>query len=92
MMNFSEKLVMNYSYSEPKIELSPKDPCKVYLRFEQDLNNSVKNWLNKIFEIEKSRQLNESSLSVKVSHSNVSAVSSKTKLFQKSHVHCINKM
>jgi hypothetical protein len=47
-INSSEKLTMAYSLSEPKIELSPKDPCKVYLRFEQDSNNTVKNWLTKV--------------------------------------------
>jgi hypothetical protein len=47
-INSSEKLTMPYSLSEPKLELSPKDPCKVYLRFEQDANNKVRTWLNKI--------------------------------------------
>jgi len=31
-------------------------------------------------------------MSIKVPHSNVSSMTSKTKLFQKSHVHCINKL
>ena len=85
---------MLYTLSEPKIQLSPKDPCKVYLRFQQDTNNTVKGWLNKATGIEKNSNanMNESSLSMKIPHSNVSAVSSKTKLFQKSYTRCINKL
>lgn len=46
-----EKLVKEYTISEPKIELNPKDPTRVYLRFEQDQSNSIREWLNKIFNI-----------------------------------------
>jgi hypothetical protein len=46
-----EKLVKEYSISEPKLELNPKDPTRVYLRFEQDQNNTVRDWLNRIFNL-----------------------------------------
>lgn len=36
--------------------------------------------------------MNQSSMSIKIPHSNVSAVGSKNKLFQKSYVSCPNKM
>lgn len=37
--------------SEPKIELNPKDSTRVYLRFEQDQTNSVREWLNTIYNV-----------------------------------------
>jgi hypothetical protein len=50
-----EKLVKDYTMSEPKIELNPKDSTRVYLRFEQDQRNSVREWLNNIFNVNTSR-------------------------------------
>lgn len=97
-MNSQEKLVMPYTFSEPKLELSPKDPCKVYFRFEQDTGNMVRGWLDKLTKKEgvgsnKNVSLNESSMSIKVPHSNVSSgTSAKSRLFQKPHTHCANKL
>ena len=45
------KLVKDYSISEPKIELNPKDPTRLYLRFEMDQTNEVREWLNNIFHL-----------------------------------------
>lgn len=45
------KLVKQYSISQPKIELNPKDPTRVYLRFEMDQINQVREWLNNIFNL-----------------------------------------
>lgn len=47
-----EKLTKDYTISEPKLELNPKDPTRVYLRFEHDQSNSVRDWLNRIFGLE----------------------------------------
>jgi hypothetical protein len=74
-----EKLKMEYSISEPKIELKPNDPTCVYLRFEQDQDNNVRNWLNKIFNINNS-VMDESSLSIRVPYSTHSN-SSKNRVF-----------
>lgn len=30
---------------EPKIEVNPKDPVKIFLRFERDTTNRVQSWL-----------------------------------------------
>ena len=49
--NSEEKLIKNYSMSEPKIEVNPKDATRVYLRFEQDQIDEVRDWLNRIFHI-----------------------------------------
>jgi hypothetical protein len=90
--NSGDKLLKDYSISEPKIELNPKDPTRVYLRFEEDQTDEVREWLNQIFHVRSTSLLDESSMSARVpfkSHSE----SSKLKLFQKSErTHCINKI
>lgn len=40
---------MEYDMYEPKLELNPKDPTKIFLRFERDEGNSVRRWLDSIF-------------------------------------------
>lgn len=85
------KLTKDYTMSEPKLELNPKDPERVYLRFEQDHDNSVREWLDAVFGLRNSRA-DESSLSIRVPYAGHSSSSSKVRLFQKSHTPCLNKM
>lgn len=74
---------MEYDMYEPKLELNPKDPTKIFLRFERDEGNSVRRWLDSIFneggeqgETESYRSKNSSS--------------SKSKIFKNSN--CVNKV
>jgi hypothetical protein len=41
---------MGFDVNEPKIEVNPKDSTKIYLRFERDEVNRVRQWLDLLFE------------------------------------------
>lgn len=40
--NTGETFSIEYNISEPRVELNPKDPTRIYLRFEQDSRNRVR--------------------------------------------------
>lgn len=75
---------MGYDIGEPRIELNPKDPTRIFLRFEQDSRNMVRNWLNQIFYEGNSKFNDNESMR---SHN---SGSSKSKLFKS--LHCPNKI
>ena len=64
----------------------------MYLRFEQDQIDEVRDWLNTIFKV-RNTLVDESSMSMKIPYKSHSESSSKIKLFQKTEkTQCINKM
>lgn len=75
---------MNYDITEPRIELNPKDPTKLFLRFENDSKNSVRMWLNQIY--------GEPNIKISDTESmrSQNSGSSKSKLFK--GLHCPNKV
>jgi hypothetical protein len=62
----NSQLEMGYDINEPKIEVNPKDSTKIFLRFERDEVNKVRQWLDLLFnqennyEVENKKPLTES--------------------------------